>query len=463
MKLNAYIAATCLLIGCLHVPTAASAQKRNKLKKGPNLSLNISAPKDSTKITYLNIGLLTNIYQLQGIGINAISSVVQHDMSGFQISGLASITGRNASGFQLGGIANVAGGNANGIMLSGLMNVAGQRANGIQLSGLGNIAGKNSRGLSIGGLMNLAGVQAQGVQIAGLANIAGKAQSGIAIGGLMNVSAEKMNGAQVTSILNISGGQAKGAQIAVIGNVGVNVKGMQLSGISNIASNQISGLQLCGAVNIAVKTENALQVAGLTNVCQGKLRGVQFAPGNYAGEVSGTQIGLLNLCGGSVKGIQIGIINHSKDTTAHKLGLVNITPKTRIQMMAFAGNTSKLNVAVRFKNRWSYTMLGGGTHYLGLNEKFSAGLFYRAGVYYPLTPRLEVSGDLGYSHIENFENEDADTPERMYSLQARVNVEYKLRPKFSLFASGGYGMTRYYDQNKFYEKKPIVEVGVLLF
>ena len=51
----------------------------------------------------------------------------------------------------------------------------------------------------------------------------------------------------------------------------------------------------------------------------------------------------------------------------------------------------------------------------------------------------------------------------MYSLQARVNLEYKIRPKFSIFASGGYGMTRYYDKNKFYEKKPIIEIGVVLF
>lgn len=102
---------------------------------------------------------------------------------------------------------------------------------------------------------------------------------------------------------------------------------MQLSAISNIAAAKIKGLQLCGAVNIAVETKNALQVSGITNVCQGKLSGIQFAPGNYAGEVSGAQIGLLNLCGGHVKGIQIGIINHSKDTTAHKIGLVNINPK----------------------------------------------------------------------------------------------------------------------------------------
>ena len=194
-----------------------------------------------------------------------------------------------------------------------------------------------------------------------------------------------------------------------------------------------------------------------------KLRGVQFAPGNYAGEVSGAQIGLLNLCGGNVKGIQIGIINHSKDTTAHKLGLVNITPKTRIQMMLFAGNTSKLNAAVRFKNRRSYTMLGIGTHYLDLNDKFSGCVFYRAGLYYPIASKLELSGDLGYFHIENFENEDAETPERMYSLQARINLEYKFKSRISFFASGGYGMTRYYDKNKFYEKKPIFEAGVILF
>ena len=117
-------------------------------------------------------------------------------------------------------------------------------------------------------------------------------------------------------------------------------------------------------------------------------------------------------------------------------------------MMLFAGNTSKLNAAVRFKNRRSYTMLGIGTHYLDLNDKFSGCVFYRAGLYYP---------------IENFENEDAETPERMYSLQARINLEYKFKSRISFFASGGYGMTRYYDKNKFYEKKPIFEAGVILF
>lgn len=48
-------------------------------------------------------------------------------------------------------------------------------------------------------------------------------------------------------------------------------------------------------------------------------------------------------------------------------------------------------------------MLGIGTHYLDLNDKFSGCVFYRAGLYYPIASKLELSGDLGYFHIENFE------------------------------------------------------------
>ena len=46
--------------------------------------------------------------------------------------------------------------------------------------------------------------------------------------------------------------------------------------------------------------------------------------------------------------------------------------------------------------------LGIGTHYLDLNDKFSGCVFYRAGLYYPIASKLELSGDLGYFHIGNF-------------------------------------------------------------
>lgn len=435
-------------------------------KKAPNISVNInSAINDTLKRTYLNLGLLTNIYQLNGAGLNVVSSVVRNNVYGAQVSGLANITGNNLDGVQMSGITNVNGNNMNGVSISGLVNITGQNMEGSSITGGINVIGKNANGVTLGGLMNIIGKNSNGIEISGLANVTGETTNGVAIGGLMNISGKDMQGVQISSLINITGDYTRGVQLSALANVGVDVHGVQISGLSNIAASRLSGLQLSGAVNTTIRSEGALQIA-LTNICLQDMRGIQLGIGNYTTEMRGAQVGLINLSeGGKVKGVQIGLVNHSKDSTsAVKIGLVNITPKTRIQMMAFGGNMTKLNVAVRFMNRISYTMLGMGTHYLGLNDKFSGSLFYRAGLYMPLIKeKLLLSGDLGYAHIENFENESVEVPERMYALQGRVNLEYHPVKKFGFFASGGYGVTRYYDRNKFYEKKPIVEFGIVLF
>lgn len=469
MKLNTRFIAISLVIA-LFCSSTLQAQPFKNVKKGkknmPNISLNInSATNDSLKRTYFNLGLLTNIYQLNGVGINAISSVVRNNVYGAQISGLANIAGNNLDGVQISGITNVNGNNSNGVSISGLVNITGQNMEGTGITGGINVIGRNANGATLGGLINIIGKNANGIEIGGLANIIGENTNGVAIGGLMNISGKDMQGAQISSLINITGDYTRGLQLSALANVGVDVHGVQLSGLSNIAASELRGLQLSGAVNTAIHSKGALQIA-LTNICLQDMRGIQLGIGNYTTEMRGAQIGLINLSeGGKVKGVQIGLVNHSKDSTsAIKIGLVNITPKTRIQMMAFGGNMTKLNLAVRFMNRMSYTMLGVGTHYLGMNDKFSGSLFYRAGLYMPLIKeKLLLSGDLGYAHIENFENESSEVPERMYSLQARLNLEYHPIKKFGIFASGGYGITRYYDRNKLYEKKPIVEFGIILF
>ena len=469
MKFNIRLI-TISLATALFYTSAIQAQPLKNVKKSkknmPNISLNInSAINDSLKKTYFNLGLLTNIYQLNGAGINAISSVVRNNACGAQVSGLANIAGNNLDGVQISGITNVNGNNTNGVSISGLVNITGKNVEGSSITGGINVIGKNANGVTLGGLINIIGKNSNGIEIGGLANVTGENTNGVAIGGLMNISGKDMEGAQISSLLNIAGDCGEGVQLSALANVGVDVRGIQLSGLSNIAASELRGMQLSGAVNTAIHSKGALQIA-LTNICLQDMQGIQLGLGNYTTEMRGAQIGLINLSeGGKVKGVQIGLVNHSKDSiSAVKIGLVNITPKTRIQMMAFGGNMTKLNLAVRFMNRMSYTMLGMGTHYLGMNDKFSGSLFYRAGLYMPIIKeKLLISGDLGYAHIENFENESSEIPERMYSLQARLNLEYHPIRKFGIFASGGYGITRYYDRNKFYEKKPIVEFGIILF
>lgn len=83
-------------------------------------------------------------------------------------------------------------------------------------------------------------------------------------------------------------------------------------------------------------------------------------------------------------------------------------------------------MALRFRNRSTYNIIGIGTHYMGLDSKFSGSLFYRIGQYFQLNPKFSLSGDLGYYHVETFEEHSSEKPKRLFSLQARLNADYQL-------------------------------------
>ena len=420
-----------LIIGfCLFLPYFVFAQGKSSKKHEINWSINLSKGQDSARITMFNLGLLSNISEQRGTSFNLFYSAVHRQMYGFQFSGVLGYAG-NVAGVQLGTFANIVKNDVSGVMLSGLLNAVGGDSNGVQLAGITNITGKRFDGLMLAGLMN--------------------------------VSAEEMNGVQLSSLINTSGDRLNGVQLSLLGNVGSDVVGVQSSVISNIAASRVKGVQLAGVANIAFNVDKALQFSSLTNVCLDDMDGIQLALGNYAENVDGVQIGLVNISTGKVRGWQFGIVNHSKDTTARKIGLVNVTPRTKIQAMIFGSNTSKINLAIRFKNKMNYSILGIGTHYADMNNNFSGSVFYRTGLYFPLKRRFEISGDLGYYHIENFEDADIDIPERLYSVQARVNLSYKILPKLSIFASTGYAMTRHYKKNKSFSNKGIIEGGIILF
>ena len=147
------------------------------------------------------------------------------------------------------------------------------------------------------------------------------------------------------------------------------------------------------------------------------------------------------------------MINLSYDTLGHKVGLVNINPTTNIDFMLYAGTSSKLNIAARYRNKSTYSIIGVGTHFMGLDSKFSGAVFYRLGQYFDIAPKWSLSGDIGYYHVETFTKHSDDKPERLYSLQARVNADYQINDKIGAFASVGWGLTRYYDRNETYRNR----------
>ena len=252
----------------------------------------------------------------------------------------------------------------------------------------------------------------------------------------------------------------KGVQANMLSNWTASVKGLQLSGFSNISSSPLRGAQLSGVTNITMGVEKGLQAAGLLNVSSGDMRGLQVGAYNYAEELNGWQVGVFNVATSHPKGWQVGILNYSKDTEGRKIGLVNVSPATTIDLMGYFGTSSKLNTAIRFRNRSTYNIIGLGTHYMGFDDDFSGAIFYRLGQFVQLTPKLSIGGDIGYYHIETFKKQSDEGPSRLFSVQARLNADYQLTRNVGLFASVGYGDTRYYHHEKQYRHRMLAEAGL---
>lgn len=397
--------------------TVQAQSKQAGLKKGANLSLNITNNHKQPPSTYFNIGLISNYPDLNGFGLNIISSLTHYDSKGFQISGLANITGIDAGGFHLAGLANINGRNIYGINIGGLVNVAGKTTKGFSLSGLGNISGGNISGTAISSLLNISSQSMKGFYIAGLANVAKKEQAGVMIGGGINLAGDTLRGAQVTALMNI---------------VGNTNKGVQLAGVSNLA------VKNCG---------------------------LQFSPVNYTETNKGLQLGLMNFSANTHKGLQIGILNLSNDSiSSNQIGLFNLNPHTHTQMIVGSGNLNIVHISARFKNRFTYTEIGGGAYPLGLDKELSLSAFYRMGLFCNPYKNIELAADIAFNHIEALNNGHKNNcPERLYALQPRINIAYYLTSKLGFFAAGGYNWTLYYDRSDCYLRKCTFEAGIILF
>ena len=253
----------------------------------------------------------------------------------------------------------------------------------------------------------------------------------------------------------------KSVQIGLISSVATDGgKGLQLSAFSNASANVFNGLQFSGFSNITNGMDRGLQWSGIMNVSSAMMRGWQLGAVNYADSLDGAQIGVLNIARRHPKGWQIGLVNMSYDSIGHKIGLVNINPTTRVDVMMYGGSSTKGNIAMRWRNKSTYNILGVGTHFMGLDSKFSGAVFYRLGQYWQVSPKWSLSGDVGFYHVETFNQNTDEGPERLYSLQARINADYQISKKIGAFASVGWGLTRYYNRNETYRNRPLVELGL---
>lgn len=272
---------------------------------------------------------------------------------------------------------------------------------------------------------------------------------------------DTLHGFQYGMFLGAVRGRADGFMLATLANVAHAFNGVQIAGFNNIVFTPMKGIQISPITNIAMGVRQGMQFSSIANISSGKMRGLQLSTYNYADTLRGTQIGILNVAQSHPRGVQIGLFNYTRDPEARKIGLININPQTRIDVMPYVGTSTRLNLALRFRNPHTYTMVGIGSHFLGLDEDFSGELFYRMGRYWGIAPRWILGGDIGFGHVETFQDK-GDTPRRMYSLQARLTADYAINDNLGAFVAAGYGTTRHYGSHTNFRSRPIIEAGLAL-
>lgn len=312
--------------------------------------------------------------------------------------------------------------------------------------------------LNIGLLSNTDSLR--GFQLGLLTSVVRRDMQGVNLGGLFTLTGQTARGWQISGVMNSVGGDMQGVQIGAISNISRSLHGLQISGLNNISTTPFKGIQTSLISNISMGVQRGVQLAAISNISSSYMRGLQIGAYNYADTLNGSQMGLINVCISHPRGVQIGLLNYSRDTVAHKIGLINVNPKTKTDIMYYLGTSSKINFALRFRNRSTYSIVGFGTHYMGLDKRFSGALYYRLGQYFDITPRFSLSSDIGFYHVETFQENVADKPDRLFSLQLRVNADYRLGKYLGAFASVGYGDTRYYHHAQEYRNRAIVEAGL---
>ena len=293
-----------------------------------------------------------------------------------------------------------------------------------------------------------------------LTSVVRRDMQGVNWGNLFALTLGESKGLQMAGLINATGQRMHGFQLAGLSNVAGQMQGVQIAGMSNISRGTLHGLQFSAISNIAMGVNLGTQASLVANVSTGRMRGVQMGGYNYADTVHGLQLGIVNVCVANPKGAQIGLVNYSRDTLHHRYGLINLHPDTKMDVLFFGGTGSLFNTALRLQNGTTYNIIGIGTHYRGLDKRFSGAVYYRIGQTFRITDRWRYGVDIGFHHIETFTEGNDDVPERMYSIQPRLTTDYRLTKSFGLHASLGYESTHWYDGGGTYRQGLIVEAGL---
>ena len=221
-----------------------------------------------------------------------------------------------------------------------------------------------------------------GMQASFIATYAGGSLIGMQGSFVAAVARGDLYGAQLSTVSlafsDLSGLQAGWG----VGYVGGDVRGAQLSSLVSITRGRLTGMQ-----------------TGFVNYAQ-RLRGVQLGAINVSDQAAGVQLGALNITRGRMQGLQIGLINIADDLDA-AIGFLTISKRGGAWLDVWTGDHAAINLSLRLRARYTYTLLSVAVHPFGSSEDNQAWMYGMGfGGSLPLFQRFSLESDLSVYGVQ---------------------------------------------------------------
>ncbi|WAS93293.1 caspase family protein [Nannocystis punicea] len=231
-----------------------------------------------------------------------------------------------------------------------------------------------------------------GIELSAGGNWVDEKVRGVQLSAGANYVGGDVHGFQSTAGVNIVRGSLHGVQGAAgLNSVGGDASGVQAAAGVNVARGNLRGVQAAAGVNVVGGHMRGIQAAAGVNWAR-SISGIQIAPVTATRDVSGAQIGVIDVAAGKVRGAQVGVINYADEADA-QVGVLNITRKGGIYADIWTSDVAALNLAVKFRAKYTYSFLAIGLHPAGEGRGFMSGVGF--GGHIPIKRRFYLDIDLG--------------------------------------------------------------------
>lgn len=240
---------------------------------------------------------------------------------------------------------------------------------------------------------------------------------------------------------NILFGLNRGLNEAEIGTIlnynKEEVRGFQLSGVSNINGGFTKGFLFSGISNICLDSSAGLLVSGVLNYSKKSAKGVQVGTINFvARDFKGLQAGVFNYAT-KLKGVQFGVFNYLQDGKgALPIGLFSVVKNGHYEFEITGGEAIFVNLNYKMGVERFYTIFKSGYSVYKGHPIYSLGLGFGRNT--TISEKHKVSTDLSFNHIIHKNN--WSLAELNVLNKADVNYKFSVSGKVSLLAGPSFNV-----------------------